>query len=110
MAGPAVHAGAAVAGVGGQQVFQQAGAQPGHRRTDRQLGRLQAAAGTQRTCRHRGQPPYLGRGLRRERLAEPPLSPAGPAGDCSAGGVTGRAWQIASFTATICSDSAANCR
>jgi len=110
MTGPPVHPGTAVAGVGGQQVFQQAGAQPGHRGPDSQLHRLQAAAGTQRARRHSGQPLYLGRGLRGERLAEPPLSPAGPAGDRSAGGVTGPASQIASFTSTICSESTANSR
>ena len=84
MTGPAVHPGTAVAGVGGQQVFQQAGTQPGHRGPDSQLHRLQAADGPQRARRHGGQALYLGRGLRLERLAEPPLSPAGPAGDRSA--------------------------
>jgi hypothetical protein len=109
VAGPAVHPRAAVAGVPPEQVFQQPAAQPGHRGPDRQLHRVQAAAGSQRARRQAGQAPYLGGDLRRERLAEPPLSPAGAAGGSPAAGVTGLASQIASLTSTICSLSTANC-
>ena len=109
VAGPAVRPRAAVAGIQPQQVFQQPRAQLDHRRPECQFHRLQALACAQRPRRQGGQAPYLGRGLLRERLAEPPFSPAGPAGGCPAAGVTGLASQIASFTSTICSLSAANC-
>ena len=104
MASPALHPGAAVAGVGGQQVLQHAGAEPGHGAADGQLGCLQGRpASGQRPCRRAGQALYLRGGLRRERRPEPPLSPAGPAGDRSADWPGGLASQIASLTSTICS-------
>jgi hypothetical protein len=111
MAGAAVHPRAAVAGVGGQQLLQQASAQPGHRGADRQLGRFQALpAGGQRPRRHAGQALYLGGGLRRERRTEPPLSPDGSPGGWLAAAATGLASQIASDTSTICSLTARNSR
>ena len=109
VAGAAVRPRAAVAGVGGQQVFQQPGTEPGYRGADRQLHRLQPFASAQRPRCQGGQPLYLGGSVGGERLAEPPLSPAGLAWGSPADGVTGRASQIASFTATTCSESAANC-
>ncbi len=114
VASPAAHPRATVATVQPQQVFQQPRAQPGHGGADRQLHRLQATTGPQRPRCQRGQPLYFGGGIRRERRAElgeePPFSLPGPAGGSPVAGVTGRASQIASFTATICSESAANCR
>ena len=69
----AVDPGAAMAGVGGQQPAQQRSAQPHHRGTDRHLHRRQTlTGGAQRVRRERGQPAYLRRELRFERLAEPP--------------------------------------
>lgn len=111
MAGSAIGPGAAVAGVGGKKLLRQAAAQFGHRRADRQLRRLQARpASGQRPCRQGGQALYLGGGLRRQRPAEPPLSPAGAAGGSRpcAGGPAGLASQIASLTSTICSLTARN--
>src|SRR5262249_45611066 len=105
---PAACARAAMPGIHSQQVFQQAAAQLQHRGADHQLHRLQALAGCQRAGRLDGQGRYLGGDLRRERLAEPPLSPAGPAGEPPAADVTGLASQIASLTSTICSQSAVN--
>ncbi len=109
MACPAACPRAAVTVISGQQAFQQAAAQRGHGGADRQLHRLQATACAQRGRRQRGKALYLGGRLRRERLAEPPLSPAGPASSSAAEGVTGLASQIASFTSTICWESSANC-
>jgi hypothetical protein len=106
---PAVHSWATVTGLQPQQVFQQPGAQPAHGGADRQFHRLQATACAQRPRRQGGQALYLGGDLRGECLAEPPLSPAGPAGDSAAAGVRGLASQIVSFTSTICSESSANC-
>ena len=108
VAGPAVRPRAAVAELQSQQVFQQPRAQLDHRGPDRQFHRLQATTCAQRLRRHRGQALYPGGDLLLERLAEPPLSPAGPAGDSPAAGGSGLASQIASFTSTICSLSAAN--
>lgn len=60
--------------------------------------------GSQRTDRERNQPLYLGGELRRDLVAEPPfLCPVVPAGGAVAAGFGGRASQIASLTATICS-------
>ena len=64
-------------------------------------------ASVQRPCRHGGQAFYLGGGVRRERLAEPPFSPDGSPRGTPASPATGLASQIASFTSTICSLSAA---
>ncbi len=108
VAGPALGSRATVAGIGAQQVFQQGGTQPEHRGADRQLHHLQTGPGSQRARGQGSQGLYLGGDLRLERPAEPPLSPAGPAGDPPAADVTGLASQIASFTCTICSLSAAN--
>ena len=110
--GAAIHRRAAVPGIQGQQVFQQARAQPGHRGPDRQFHRRQALPGAQGPGRQRRQPLYLGGRLRREPCPEPPFSPSGscgPGGSPAAGAAAGRASQIASFTSTICSVSAANC-
>jgi hypothetical protein len=105
----AVRPRAAVAGVGGQQLAQHAAAQFQHPGAEHRLGGLQPrTVAAQRPGGLGGQPAYLGGLLRRERRAEPPLSPAGPAGEKGAAEVTGLASQIASFTATICSASAAN--
>lgn len=58
----------------------------------------------ERTDRERNQPLYLGGELRRDLVAEPPfLCPVVPAGGAVAAGFGGRASQIASLTATICS-------
>jgi hypothetical protein len=105
---PAVHGRAAVTGISGEQAFQQAAAQLGQPGAKRQLYRLQAAAtGQARRCRRR-QPPYLGGRFRRERLTEPPFCPSASRAWLPAAGAAGRASQIASFTSTICSESAAN--
>ena len=58
--------------------------------------------------RYGGQPLYFGGDLRRERPAEPPFSPDGSSRGSPAGPATGLASQIASFTCTTCSLSAAN--
>jgi hypothetical protein len=87
----------AVAGVGRQQPAQQRSAQPHHRGADRQLHRGQAlTGGAQRARRERGQPVYLGRELRFERLAEPPFSARVSAADETVlAGSGGRASEIA---------------
>ena len=101
---PAVDPRPAVPGVGGQQLLQQLGAQLDHRGADRQLHRRHARAGAQRVGRQRGQPLYLGRERRGDLVAEPPFSsPVVAAGGAVAAGLGGRASQIASLTATICS-------
>jgi hypothetical protein len=96
----------AAPGVGGQQPAQQRPPEPHHRGADRQLQRLQIlAGGTQRTHGQRRQPVYLRRELRFERVAEPLFSsPVAAGGAVAASGFGGRASQIASLTATICSD------
>jgi len=68
----AVNAGAAVSRVSGQQPFQQPAAQFQHAGADRRLGRFQPRIRAGRPDRGRGQPPYLGGRLRRERVREPP--------------------------------------
>ena len=109
--GAAVCPRAAVAGVGGQQLLQQTSTQPGHRGADGQFGRIQALpASPQRGRRSRGQALYRGGGLRRERRAEPPLSPDGSSGGSWPAATTGLASQIASDTSTICSLTARNSR
>lgn len=106
--GPARHGRAAVAGISGQQALQQATAKLGQPGTKRQFHRLQAAALSQaRRCRRR-QPPYLGGRFRRETIAEPPFCPSGSRPCPPAAKAAGRASQIASFSSTICSESAAN--
>lgn len=102
---PAIDALAPVPGVGAQQLLQQRGAQPGQSQcgspTPLRPGRHR---GSQRTDRERNQPLYLGGELRRDLVAEPPfLCPVVPAGGAVAAGFGGRASQIASLTATICS-------
>ena len=104
MPGPAVDPRPAVPGVGGQQLLQQRRAQLGHRGADRQLHRGQARTrGAQRGGRERGQPLYLGGELRRDLRVEPPFSSPVAAGGAVAAGFGGRASQISSLTATICS-------
>jgi hypothetical protein len=114
MPGPAVHAGTAVAGIGSQQLPQHAGAELQHPGADHGLGGLQAGVAAQRPGGLRGQPAYLRGRLRRERLAEPPFSPPARGAPASpspaADDKTGLASQIASFTCTICSVTATNCR
>jgi hypothetical protein len=109
VAGPATGPGAAIAAISGQQPFQQAGAEFGHRGADGQLGRLQSRpAGGQRPRRQGRQALYLGGGFRLERLAEPPFSPDGSSRGSRAGPAAGLASQIASLTSTICSLTARN--
>ncbi len=80
------------------------GAQLGHRGADRQLHRAQGRAGPQRGGSQRSEPVYLSGELRRDLRAEPPFSsPVGAAGGAVAAGLGGRASQISSLTATICS-------
>ena len=62
-----------------------------------------ARAGAQRVGGQRGQPLYLGRERRGDLVAEPPFSSPVAAGGAVAAGFGGRASQISSFTATICS-------
>ena len=110
MAGPALDPRAAVAGVCGQQLFQQPAANSGHPSTDGQLHPFQGAGPAQRPCSQRRQARYLGRELLPERGEEPPFSPAVPAGPSPATGEIGRAWQIASLTSTISPTICRNCR
>ena len=107
MAGPAFHGRAAMPGIGSQQALQQAAAKLAQPSAKRQLHRLQAAAPSQARRGRCGQPAYLGGRFGRERLAEPPFCPSASRGWLLAG-AAGRASQIASFTSTICSESAAN--
>lgn len=101
---PAIDALAPVPGVGAQQLLQQRGAQPGHRSADRQLHCDQVGTEDPSAPTERNQPLYLGGELRRDLVAEPPfLCPVVPAGGAVAAGFGGRASQIASLTATICS-------
>jgi len=111
VAGPAVGARAAVAGIGGQQPFQQRTTQSQHRGADRQLHRRQALPGAQRPRGQRRPALYLGGELGLEPGAEPPFSPSASSRaepPPAAGAETGLASQIASLTSTICSDSAPN--
>jgi hypothetical protein len=108
MPSPTVDPRTVVSGVGGQQLLQQRRAQLGHRGADRQLHRLQVgSAPAQRVGSQRRQPVYLGGELRHDLLAEPLFSSPVAAGGAVAAGFGGRASQIASLTATICSDTAA---
>lgn len=59
--------------------------------------------GSQRTDRERNQPLYLGGELRRDLVAEPLFVPRCAGRGAVAAGFGGRASQIASLTATICS-------
>ncbi len=104
---PARHPQAAVTGVGGQQLPQDAAADPEHPGPDHGLGSFQpGAAAAQRPRGFCGQPPYLGGLLFRERGEEPPLSPPGTGG--ASVPATGRASQIFSFTSAICPTAAVN--
>ena len=109
MPGPAVDPRPAMSGVGGQQLPQQRGTKLGHRGADRQLHRAQSRTRrAQRVDCERRQPLYLRGDLRRDLLVEPPFSsPVVAAGGAVAAGFGGRASQIASLTATICSLTAA---
>ena len=111
MARTAVDPRATVSGVGGQQPAQQRSPEPGHRGADRQLDCLHAPAGrAQRSHGQLGQPAHLRRELRLELLVEPPFSACVPAAGGETGSALGgRASQMASFTATISSVTAANC-
>ena len=103
------HPRAAVAGIGGQQLFQHAAARLQHPGTDHGLGSLHArTAAAQRLGRHRGQLAYLGGFLLRDRRPEPPFSPSGAEG--ASVPAAGLASQIFSFTSAICSLIAANSR
>ena len=104
----AVDALPAMARVGGQQPAQQRAPEPHHRGAHGQLHGLQVLAGrTQRAHSQRCQPVYLRRELRFDLLAEPPFSSPVPAGGAVVALFGGRASQIASLTATICSDTCA---
>jgi hypothetical protein len=107
MATPARYARAAVARVGGQQLFQHAAAELQHPGADHRLGSFHARiAAAQRPCRFRRQAPYLGGLLLRKRIEEPPFPPSGTEG--APVPATGLASQIFSFTSAICSLIAAN--
>ncbi len=106
MALPAGHPGAAVAGIGGQQLPQHAAARLQHPGADHGLGGLQAGIAAQRPGRFGGQAAYLSRFLPRERLEESPFSPSGTGSPSVP--VTGLTSQIFSFTSAICSLIAAN--
>src|SRR5258708_22246453 len=98
---PAAHAGAAVAGVGGQQRFEQAGAGRKHPGADHRLGGAQPGVfAAQRPGGLHSQAFYLGGFLPRERLAEPFFSSPGTGG--APVPAAGRASQIFSFTSAIC--------
>ena len=104
---------AAVAGVGGQQLPQHAAAELQQPGAEHLLGGPQPALAAQRPGGFGGQPSYLGGRLRRESGIEPPFSPpegGAPSPRALAGAAAGRASQIASFTCTICSLTATNCR
>src|SRR5439155_18923657 len=106
---PAVDPGSAVAGVGVQELLQQAGPQMQHRGADRQLRGFQALArGAQGASGPLGQLVYLRRELRLQLVAEPPFSSSVPAGGAAAAVSGGRASQMASLTSTIRSDTCAN--
>lgn len=102
MAGPAIDALAAVAGIGCQQLLEQAGAELGHRGADRQLQRGQPfPADAERARRQLGEAGYLGREGRLKLVEEPPFSAPGPAGGASsASAEIGLASQISSLTST----------
>ena len=113
MPGAALDPRAVVAGVGGQELFQQRRAEARHRGADRGLHHRQALSFCgQRGRGQLGQAGYLCRERFLERGEEPLFSPSVPAsGSCppaSLTGATGLASQIASFTATILSLSSAN--
>src|SRR5450759_4278265 len=74
--GPRAACGAAVAGIGGQQPFQQRTTQSQHRGADRQLHRRQVLPGAQRPRGQRRQTLYLGGEFGLEPGAEPPFSPS----------------------------------
>jgi hypothetical protein len=105
--GPALGPPARITGVGGQQRLQQPASELGQPLPQRQLRPLDARPGRQRPGDPGGQPPYLGRRLRGQLIAEPLFCPPG-AGAWPAAAGTGRASQIASFTSTICPASSAN--
>ena len=101
------HPRAAVAQVGGQQLFQHAAAELQHPGADHRLGRLHArVTAAQRPGRFRRQPAYLGGLLLRDRRPEPPFSPSGIEG--ASVPAAGLASQIFSFTSVICSLIAVN--
>jgi hypothetical protein len=89
-----------VAGIGGQQLLQDAGARLQHPGADDGLRRLQpTVTAAQRPGRFRRQPAYLGGLLPRERVEEPPFSPSGTEG--APGPAALLASQIFSFTSAI---------
>ena len=96
MTRPAVHALAPAAGVGGQQLPEDAAAGLQHSGPDHGLGRLQAVAvAAQRPCGLGRQPAYL-RGLLPRAGLEEPFSPSGAEG--ASVPAAGRASQILSLT------------
>jgi hypothetical protein len=104
---PAVHAGAPVARVGGQQLPEHAAAELQQPGAEHLLSRLHAGvAAAQGLGRLSGQPCYLGRLLLGERVAEPLFSPSGAQDEPVP--AAGLASQIASLTSTIRSASDAN--
>jgi hypothetical protein len=113
MARPAVDALTAMAGISGQQTFEQQAAKLGHRGADRQLECGEALRpgliAEQARCLG-GQPLYLRREVRLELREEPPFSaPALAGGAPSASGEGGLASQIASFTSVTCPTSPRKC-
>jgi hypothetical protein len=113
MPGAADDAGAAMAGISVEQLFEQLRAEAGHRGADRGFHHRQSLTviTSQRGCGEFGQAGYFGRERLLERAEEPPFSPSVPASGflppVSGTGGTGLASQIASFTATIFSVSSA---
>ena len=99
--GPARRMRAPVAGVRGQQRFQQRASERSQPGSQRQLCALDARPGGQRQGRRPRQPLYLGRCLRRELLAEPFFCPSGSGAFPAPAAGTGRASQIASLTSAI---------
>jgi hypothetical protein len=109
VAAPAVHARAAVAGIGRQRLPEHAAAELQQAGPQDRPGRLQAGLAARRPGGLGRQAAYLGGFLRRERRPEPPFSPPVPEGSPPAAApAAGRASQIASFTSMICSAVAVN--